>query len=235
MRVRGRIARVGGELLARPWHLALAALVAGLVLGPLSRTGVVAVAAAALLAGAVRRRVGVSALAAAAILAGGLAATARLERLDRTALRPSDGRTVAVRAALNEPPRERAHGGWAAAATITSGRARGERIVIRAGRWVRRPRAGVGDVLALHGRLGPLAPYESYERVRGAHAALTARSRRASAAVGFPARSTAYAAAPRRASPPGCRRHRRRWRAAWCSARTTPWPATSETSSAPAA
>src|SRR5439155_80801 len=83
---------------------------------------------------------------------GGIAASARLEHLDRSALPIEAKANVVLRAALVEAPRRRAHGGWAAAARIDGGRGAGERIVLRAGRWVRPPRARVGDILRLGGR-----------------------------------------------------------------------------------
>ena len=166
-------ARALTALTGRPWHAGLAALVTGLLLGPLSRATTVAVAAgllgAALLVG--RPRLGT--LTAIALLAGGMASCARLAQVDRTQLRT--GHAAALRAALVEPPRARPHAGWSAAASVSAGPGRGERLVLRAGRWVQAPRAGVGDVLDLRGTLRPLAPFEAHERVRGAHAALVVR------------------------------------------------------------
>lgn len=181
MTVRPAVTQVAAALAARPWHVGLGAFVAGLAAAPLSRAAVIAIAAAALCVGAGLRRPRLALLATAAVVAGGLAATARLERLDRSELGTRPSGAVAVRAALDDPVRTSGHGGWSAAATVTSGRGRGERIVLRAGRWVRPLRASVGDVVSLRGRLAPLAPYESYQRIRGAHAALIVQG---AAAVG---------------------------------------------------
>jgi competence protein ComEC len=162
----------------RPRHLLLGALVAGLLAGPLG-------ASAAVLAGAMLAAVaGRPSLAAAAIVVvtgGAIVAVLRLQTLDRTALRPLLGAQVTRRVVLLEPPR-RARFGSAALARLSGGRGAGERVLLRLPerRVPAMPAASstveTGSVLIVEGRLRELAPYESYQRRRGAHATLAARS-----------------------------------------------------------
>jgi competence protein ComEC len=161
----------------RPRHLLLAALVAGLVAGPLGLPATV-LAAAAL--AAVAGRPVLALVGAVVVAAGGLLAIARLDALDRTALRPLLGSDITRRVVLLEPPRP-AKFGSSALVRLRGGRGGGERVLLRLPRAVGvAPDAGAspdaGDVLLVHGKLRALAPYESYQRRRGAHAALAART-----------------------------------------------------------
>ncbi len=184
----GRGVRRGGRalaLLARglreracryPRHVLLAAVVAGLLLGP---RWPLALGAAALGLAALARRAMLALGAVAALLAGAALADARLAALDRTALTPLLGRQADVRATLLEHPRERAFGTRVAAVRLVSGPGRGERVVVRAATHVRWPRAEPGVELAIRGRLAALGPFDAHERRRNAHALLRAQSIRA--------------------------------------------------------
>src|SRR6185437_10048674 len=102
---RGARTRAGSALAAarrHPRHLVLAGLVAGLLLVWLSPPAVLAASAAA---GAVGGRTRVGALAAAAVIAGALLASARLDALDAGRVAALKGRTVAAGAILLEPVR----------------------------------------------------------------------------------------------------------------------------------
>jgi competence protein ComEC len=162
------VAHALDELRARPRHLVLGALVAGMLAAPLApRLVLLAAAAAAVLAG--RRALALAA--AVAVLAGALGAQARLAALDRTALPPLFGTTVSARAVLLEQPRPARYGATALAQLCTLGT--GERVLLRIGSRVAWPRLATGAVVALRGRLGPLSPFESHQRLRGAHAAIS--------------------------------------------------------------
>ena len=165
----------GRELLARhPRHMLLAALVAGLLLGPRSPPCLGA-AAFALILIAPAPQVWLGALA--ALLAGAALADARVGALDRTALDPLLQTKVAVTATLLEHPRERRFGVRVAAVRLRSGPGRGERVLLRAQAHVRWPRTvQPGIELALRGRLAELAPTDAHERRRGAHALLRAET-----------------------------------------------------------
>ena len=170
--------RAGAETLARhPRHALLAALAAGLLAGPRWPQGVVA---AALAAGALGRRSLLAFGVAVAILTGAAIAQARLAALDRTALGPLPGRLVDIRGTQLDHPRERAFGARVAAIRLSSGPARGERVLVRASAHVAWPTAAQpGTELALTGRLSPLGLFDAHERRRNAHALLRAQTIRA--------------------------------------------------------
>ena len=161
--------------LLHPRVLALAALVGGLLAaGALAGRVIAAVAVAALGAaavGALARRPALGAIAAAALMAGALAGQARLAVMDRTELAGAMGHDLTLRATLLEAADRRAWGAWSVPAHIDAGLGAGERIVVR---WKGERPPDVGARVALRGRLVELAPWESYERLRGAHAALEA-------------------------------------------------------------
>ncbi len=170
---------------AHPRHLLLGAAVAGLLAGPVARE--LAVVVAALVGLALARRPALALAAAAAALGGALVADARLHALDRTALRPALGNVVSVRADLLEAPRRAAGGSMSARVRVTSGPGRGEQVVVRTtrprfGAPTRWPALAVGAGLAARGRLAALRPLDDYQRRRGAHAALLARTIRATGA-----------------------------------------------------
>jgi len=156
-----------GELRRHPRHLVLAALVAGLVAGPLeARLALLLAVAAFALAG----RPALGALAAAALLAGALGAHARLAALDRTELGALLGRTVQARVVVLEQPRPLRYGA-SALARLQGGL--GERVLLRIGAAVRWPAVATGAIVRVRGRLRRLGPFESYAALRGAHAALS--------------------------------------------------------------
>jgi competence protein ComEC len=159
----------------RPRHLLLGALVAGL-LATAAAPRVVLLLAAGTMALAGRR--GLALAAGAAVLAGALVGHARLTALDRTELRPLIGTTAVGRVALLEQPRQVRYGsvalaqlrGWDAPAPQARGR--GERVLLRIGRRIVWPAVPTGAIVLVRGRLRALGPFESYQRRRGAHAAL---------------------------------------------------------------
>jgi competence protein ComEC len=163
------VARALHELRARPRHLVLGALVAGMLTAPLApRVVLLAAGTAAVLGG----RRGLALAAAVAVLAGAFGAQARLAALDRTALPPLFGATVTARAVLLEQPRPARYGATALA-QLRTGAGAGERVLLRIGRRVAWPPVATGAIVAVRGRLGPLGPFESYQRLRGAHAAIS--------------------------------------------------------------
>lgn len=174
------------QLRARPRHLLLGALVAGLLAAPLAPRLVPLLAlAAAALAG----RPALALLVGAAVLAGGIGAHARLAALDRTQLTPLLGTTVVAQAVLLEQPRPVRFGHvalvqlrWAAPAAGGAPVGADERAMLRIGERVAWPAARTGAILALRGRLRALGPFEQYERRRNAHAALVLDSAAATGA-----------------------------------------------------
>ncbi len=169
-RARERCAAGVAALAVHPRHVVLGALVAGLLAGPAGRGLVAAGAFAALLAGLALRDPRLGVVAAVAVLAGGIGAPLRLAALDRGVLAHAAGRALDVRVTLLERPRTGAFRSWSADARVRAGPGAGERVVLRG--HGRPPAAAVGDELAVHGRAKPLAAWEGYERVRGAHAEL---------------------------------------------------------------
>jgi competence protein ComEC len=179
------VAAAARAVAAHPRHLLLGAAVAGLLMGPVARE--LAVAAAALAGLALVRRPVLALATTAAVLAGALVADAQLHALDRTALGPTLGRVVSVQADLLEPPRRAASGSVSARARLTRGPGRGEQIVVRTTRPrfgvpTRWPALTVGAGLEVRGRLVALRPPDDFQRRRGAHAVLLARSIRATGA-----------------------------------------------------
>ena len=158
-------------------HALLAALVAGLLLGP---RWPLALAAAVVTAVLLVRDATVALGAIAALLLGAAIADARLAVLDRTALAPLLGQTVDVRATLLEHPRARSFGTHTAAVSLRSGPGRGERVFVRAPSHVRWPAPSAPGVeLRIGGRLAELGAFDAHERRRNAHALLRASAIRA--------------------------------------------------------
>ncbi len=168
-----RVRRVAGR---HPRHLLLAALTCGLLAGPRWPAAVLALA---VLVPALASETAVALGALALLLLGAGMADARLAALDRSALGPLLDTTVSVRAILLDHPRTRAFGTRVAPARLESTPARGERVLLRVparARWP--PGVGPGAVIAVHGRLERLGPYDAYERRRNAHALLRVESGR---------------------------------------------------------
>ena len=162
------------RLRAHPRHLVLAALVTGLLAAPLAPSLVLLVAlAAAVSAG----RPPLALLGAAAVLAGAMGAHARLDALDRTQLPPLFGTTVVARVVLLEQPRPVRYGHVALvqvrALAAAGGTGAGERVMLRIGSRVAWPAAPTGAIVDVRGRLRALGPFEQYEALRGAHAAIS--------------------------------------------------------------
>jgi hypothetical protein len=157
-----------GAVRARPWHLLLGALVAGLLAGPF---GVRALVLAAAVLAALAGRPGVALVAIALVVAGGAVAVARLHALDRTELRPLLGADVTRQVVLLEPPRP-ARFDTTALARLRGGQGGGEKVLLR----LHGSPPDVGSVLRVEGKLRALSPYESYQRRHGAHATLVART-----------------------------------------------------------
>jgi competence protein ComEC len=155
----------------------LAAIVAGLLLGPRWPPSL---AAAALVGTLVAREAMLAVGVVAALLAGAAIADVRLAVLDRTELAALLGREVDVRATLLEHPRERSFGARVAAVAIGSRPGHGERVLVRAPARVPWPaRAEPGVELAVRGRLRALGRFDAPERRRNAHALLQAAAIRA--------------------------------------------------------
>ena len=170
-----------------PRHLLLFALVAGLLLGPISPMAALAAAAAgAALAG----RAPLAVAAAIAVLAGAALAQARVAALGPGRLPALAGQSIEARAILLEPVRRWRSGTAVARVRIVDavvGRPRqdggvtgaalaGEVAVARAENGRAPPGARVGSELRLRGTVAELAEFEHYQRRRGAHAAIETRS-----------------------------------------------------------
>ncbi len=116
-----------------PRHVVLFAVTAGLLTGPLSPLAMVAaaVAAAVLVAAASPAWSPLPFVAAAAVLAGAGVADLRLAALEGGSLARMHGQSIAARAVLLEPVRERAVGPAVARARLLGGGADGEVVVLR--------------------------------------------------------------------------------------------------------
>ena len=144
-------------LAARPWHVAVGALAAGLALSQAEAALSLAAAAAATLLAflAYARAPGLAVVAAALLLAGTAAGAARLDALDHASTLIDDGRAISARAHLLTRARASTFGA-SAEARITSGPLRGSRVLLR---FDRRDgsslpsHAAVGDELSLGGSL----------------------------------------------------------------------------------
>ena len=160
-------------LRAHPRHLVLAALVAGLLAGPLAASP--AVLLLALAAATLAGRPPLALIAAVALLTGALGAQARLHALDRTQLPPRFGAAVTMRVVLLEQPRP-VRFGRTALAQLAAHQSRppaGERVMLRIGQDVLWPPAATGALVDVRGRLRALGPFEQHYARRGAHAAIS--------------------------------------------------------------
>lgn len=150
---------------AHPRHLLLAALVAGLALGPRVPGWAVALVVAAAVTVAGRRPVG--ALAALFVVVGALIALARVAALEHSVLARHPGAVVGGDATLLDAPRASPFGGWSATAQLA-----GERVLLRVAVAGLLPQTG--DVVRVSGRVRPAS---GYARSRRAH--VEVRTRRA--------------------------------------------------------
>src|SRR4051794_15311228 len=139
-------------LAGRSSHAGLAALAAGLALAPAPRPAAVATCAFAGAALAAARMPRLALLVAGLVLAGAIVGGSRLAAIDRTAAAAGPpGATVSGRAVLLGPPRPSMFGS-SAIVRVESGRARGARVVARAGSELRWPGGGeVGTIVSISG------------------------------------------------------------------------------------
>src|SRR3954453_13401088 len=138
----------------RPWHVAMAALAAGLALAPAARPVAVA-AAGGLPAGLALVSAGplAAAVAALAILGGAAAGQARLRSIDAPARLVHDGTRLEARPPLPARPRPSPFGS-SAEVDVVGGRFAGARLLARASRWLRWPDGGApGTGVLLRGTL----------------------------------------------------------------------------------
>ena len=182
--------RLAHEALAlarsHPRHLALAALVVGLLTSAASPWLVAAAAGAAAVLSPNRT---VAALVAAALLAGVAWGYERSSSLQESVLAGSAGRQMAGRVVAIEPARQGRTGQLSFRARWLDGPARGEVGVIRLERAAVAPsdgRAGrdpggtgsivPGSLLWVSASIERLAEWEAYQRLRGAQAAMVVRA-----------------------------------------------------------
>src|SRR4051812_19720938 len=152
------------EMRARPLHMGLGALVAGLLAGP--RAPAVVLAGVLVCPLLTRRALAAFALVA-ALLGGAILADGRLAALDRTALTERLGPALSARVWLPEPARPRPFGGRTAIVRLGA-----ERVLVRTSGRVAWPVVGVGQELAVDGVLDALRPADAWLRPRNVHAIL---------------------------------------------------------------
>src|SRR3954468_5631252 len=172
--LRARAREAWHAVLMRPRHLALAALVAGLLVAQAPRWLSPALVTGLVVAGAATRRIALGLAVSAVLLAGAFVAEARLRAAERPPLHPLLGRTVDVDAYAVEAVRARAFGGWSLAVRVRGGPMAGVRLIVRGSARLRRPALEGGDELRVRGRVVELARRERYEATRGARAAIVA-------------------------------------------------------------
>ncbi len=192
-------------VLGHPRHAALCALVAGLLLAraPLGVAvvlalglGALVLAGARVLAGAAPAGAGplggrgpvltggplpgagVALAVALAVLAGAALGEARLRAVgsERIAVAAAGGQPLSGPVVLLEPLRR--HGGGPAVARVrlAAGPLAGESAVLRVrAEAIAGGDPGVGEIVAVEGRVAPLGPFDAYQRPRGAGAAIEAR------------------------------------------------------------
>ena len=145
---------------ARPWHVAIGSVAAGLALATGPRAGALVAAAIVMVALAGCRAPTLGALAAALVLGGAAFGDLRLAAIDASASLVEDGRVLGISAHLLTPPRPSAFGS-SAEVGVTGGRLDGARLLLRVPRWTRLPPGvRVGDELRLRGRLRALGDGE---------------------------------------------------------------------------
>ena len=192
-----RAAEAAATALGHPRHVALYALVAGLLLarapfglgrggrrvlclcGARGGCGVAGrrrrAARRSVLAGGALPGAGVALAAALALLGGAALAEQRLRVVDSGRLAAAAGARIAGPAILLEPLRHRGGGPAVARVRLASGPLAGEAAVLRVrGEALAGGDPGVGEVVEVQGRVAPLGPYDAYQRPRGAGAAIEA-------------------------------------------------------------
>ena len=156
-----------GDVLRRhPYHVALAALAAGLACAPARLELCLALAGAASLALACARLSAQAGLVVVLVLGGSLAGEARLRAVEPVALDTPAGQRIERRAILLERPRPGRFGS-SAAVQIESARAGGPMLLAGAPRSLRWPRGvGPGSEVVVAGRVRPLraSPGASFDR-----------------------------------------------------------------------
>lgn len=147
-----RAERARRWLAARPHHVGLAALTAGLVLGAAPRPVAVGVSGFGAAAFGAARLPRLALLGATLVLAGAIVGGWRIAAIDRAAAAAGPaGTTVMGRAVVLEPPRRSLYGS-SAVVRMQSGRARGARLLARADGDLRWPDGGeVGTIVEVSG------------------------------------------------------------------------------------
>ena len=185
-RAAGRVLHLAHRVLdvshAHPRHVVLIAFVAGLLSGAASAFIAAGAAVMASVLAANRR---IAALAVAATLAGMGWADERTEALEGSALAGAVGRELAGELVALEPGRLRRAGGLSFRARWLDGEAGGDVGVVRLPPEATPRRDGhtaapatatavvvPGSVLSVSARIEQLAPWEAYQRLRGARAAI---------------------------------------------------------------
>lgn len=171
--------RVLSEVLERPFHLGLGALVGGLALASTTWEGAAALAGVVLLVVAGLGRPALGLLLAALVLAGTGVGATRLDMLERSLVALPPGTGLAADAFLVEHPRPGRFGS-SAVVEVASGPAAGTWLLARGGRELRwPPDAPIGAVLAVKGgvkaprsRPGAGFDWAAYLRRRGIAAEL---------------------------------------------------------------
>lgn len=156
--------RARAWLAVRPHHVGLAALATGLGLAPAPPAAGVAVAGCAAAACVAARLVRLATLTGLLCLLGLLGGTQRLGAIDASAARAGPaGAGVVGRAVILEPPRA-SRFGTSTVLRMESGRARGARVLARAGAGLRWPDGGeVGAIVSLTGVAKRPAPGKSFD------------------------------------------------------------------------
>jgi competence protein ComEC len=196
-----RLAAAGVAIRDHPRHAMLFALAAGLLTGPVSPTATIAAAALAAALVALARAAPparavaaprslhplgppaprpslasrgslppvVPFAAAVAVLAGAVVADVRVRALEGGPLPQMHGRWIEARAVLLEPVRVRPRGPAVARARLPG---LGDAVLRLRDTARLRAWPGVGEIVAVGGRIAPLGRFDEYQRRRGAAAAL---------------------------------------------------------------
>jgi competence protein ComEC len=172
--LRQRLSCARATLAEAPRHVVLAALVGGLLAGPLSGAAVAATAALFALAPA---SAPLAAAGVGAVILGGGIAESRADAIDHGPAERLHGRVVAGKAVVLEPPRRRPRGVSVARVRLIDGPAAGDAVVLRIRHAFTWP--PVGGEIAYRGAAGAVDGPETWQARRGAHALVDATSARA--------------------------------------------------------